>query len=179
MLTIAPPDAAEARANATFEALIWSISRPGEVRDMGAAGFAPVMEALLDLECTAYADSPEALDAIVATGAEATGDVPSADHVFVGNADNLPRVLASARRGSSLYPDDGATIIIMSAIGEGQRLRLTGPGIPGSREVCLSLPSQVWGIRETLCLYPEGFDLFIVDGPRVVGIPRSTQVEVL
>jgi alpha-D-ribose 1-methylphosphonate 5-triphosphate synthase subunit PhnH len=34
-------------------------------------------------------------------------------------------------------------------------------------------------MREQLCAYPEGFDLLLVDGRSVIGIPRSTQIEVL
>ena len=41
MLTVAPPDAAEARCNATFEALMWSMARPGDVRELPEAGMAP------------------------------------------------------------------------------------------------------------------------------------------
>ena len=61
----------------------------------------------------------------------------------------------------------------------GQRLRLSGPGIEGTREVTLDLAPQFWAERERLCAYPAGFDLVLVDDRAVIAIPRSTKVEVL
>lgn len=179
MLTIASPDLPEVRANATFEAMMWSIARPGEVRRMADAGFAPIVEALLDLECVAYADEAGTARLIGETGAELTDDIGAADHVFIaGLSDGLERI-AAINCGSDLYPDDGATLVVAAAIGRGGRLRLAGPGIDGTREIAVALPSAFWALRDRLCAYPRGFDLFVVDGRDVVGIPRSTLVEVL
>ena len=65
------------------------------------------------------------------------------------------------------------------AHGSGQRLRLTGPGIDGSRDMAVALPAAFWALRQQLCAYPGGFGLLLVDGRSVIGIPRSTQIEVL
>ena len=59
------------------------------------------------------------------------------------------------------------------------RMRFTGPGIDGARDMMIALPPEFWAMRERLCAYPEGFDLLLVDGRAVIGIPRSTQIEVL
>ena len=178
MLTVAPPDLEEARSNATFEALMWSMARPGEQRELAEPGLAPIIEAFLDLECTAYADDAELAGLIARTGAERVEALADADHVFLAQLDGLAE-LEALNCGSALYPDDGATLVVTAAIGQGQRLRLSGPGIEGTREIALGLPAAFWALRQKLCAYPQGFELFVVDGRAVIGIPRSTQVEVL
>lgn len=178
MLTVASADRAETHSNATFEALMWSMARPGETRHMPEAGMAPIVEALIDLECTVFADSPELGTRIVATGAELTDRLEAADHVFLDKLDAGDRRLMVLNCGSALYPDEGATLAAPTAH-RGQRVRLTGPGIEGEREVALDVSAEFWALRAQLCAYPEGFDLLLVDGQAVIAIPRSTQVEVL
>ena len=178
MLTVAAPDAAEARCNATFEALMWSMARPGDVRELPEAGMAQIVEALIDRECVAYADSADLGQKIADSGAR-LGEPADADHLFLDSLDGASETLAAIRCGSALYPDDGATLVAQVAHGAGQRLRLTGPGIDGARDMAIALPPAFWALREQLCAYPEGFDLLLVDGRSVIGIPRSTQIEVL
>ncbi|MFD2649638.1 phosphonate C-P lyase system protein PhnH [Devosia albogilva] len=179
MLTVAPPDTIELRANATFEALMWALSRPGDSRDMPEAGLAAIIETLVDLECTVFADDPALLARIAATGALLTDDISQADHVFLTSLDGAEARVAGLRCGSALYPDDGATLIAECRHGAGQRVRLSGPGIDGASEMSLGVSPGFWAMRAALCAYPEGFDMFLVDGTSVIGIPRSTTVEVL
>lgn len=179
MLTVAPPDAAEARCNATFEALMWSMARPGEVRELPEPGLAPIIEALIDRECAAYTDSTPLASMIAGTGAVLAVDLAMADHLFLDELTDTGGELTAIRCGSALYPDDGATLVAQVAHGTGQRLRFTGPGIDGFSDMMIALPSKFWAMRARLCAYPEGFDLLLVDGRAVIGIPRSTQVEVL
>jgi alpha-D-ribose 1-methylphosphonate 5-triphosphate synthase subunit PhnH len=179
MLTVSPPDALEARSNATFEALMWSMSRPGEPREMPEPGFLPIVEAMIDLECVAFADTAEVTRAIAVSGAELTADVALADHVFIEKVESGMSSVAHLRCGSALYPDDGATLVVKAGIGDGTQLRLSGPGIEATRDIAVALSPEFWAARQALCLYPQGFDLFVVDGRAVIGIPRSTEVEVL
>ena len=178
MLTVAPPDAVELRSNATFEALMWALSRPGDIRTLPDAGFDAIAETLVDLECSAYADTPAMRERIVASGAMQADRIGDADHVFITALEDASQQLAEINCGTALYPDDGATLIVAAAH-RGQRLRLSGPGIKDATEIALDLPSGFWAMRDLLCLYPEGFDIFCVDGDKVIGIPRSTKVEVL
>lgn len=179
MLTVAPPDALELRANATFEALMWALARPGRNRDMPEAGLAAIAESLVDLECTVFADDPALIGRIAATGALVTDDLSDADHVFLSSLGGIEARLSTIRRGSALYPDDGATLVAGVRHGVGQTVRLAGPGVDGAVELALGIPASFWAMRAMLCAYPEGFDMLLVDGRSVIGIPRSTQVEVL
>lgn len=178
MLTIAAPDAAEARCNATFEALMWTMVRPGETRQMPDAGLAPIIEALIDRECVVHTDSESLARNIAETGAE-LGGLAASDHLFFEKLSGPSDALAAIRCGSALYPDDGATLVAQVAHGSGQAVRLTGPGIDGHRDVAVALPAAFWAQRAELCLYPEGFDIVLVDGASLLSIPRSTTVEVL
>ncbi len=176
MLTVAPPDAIELRANATFEALMWALSRPGDIRTLPKPGFDAIAETLVDLECSAYADTPVMRERIVASGAKLADRIGSADHVFLSSLDDAE--IAQINCGTALYPDDGATLVAAVAH-SGQGVRLSGPGIKDKTEIALAVSPGFWAMRDRLCLYPEGFDIFLVDGDKVVGIPRSTKVEVL
>ncbi|MDB5537670.1 MAG: phnH [Devosia sp.] len=179
MLTVAPPDAVELRANATFEALMWALARPGHGREMPEAGLAAIVDTLVDLECVVLADQPGLQADVAATGALLTDDIAKADHVFLSSLEGVEARLAELRCGSALYPDDGATLVATAQHGRGQRVRLSGPGIDGTLETALGIAPAFWAMRTSLCAYPEGFDMLVVDGRSVVGIPRSTQVEVL
>lgn len=179
MLTIAAPDAAEQRCNATFEALLWAMARPGEPRMLPTTGLAGVVETLVDIECTVFAQDQVLRAYAAETGARTDDDPANADHVFLESLDAPEALLARIACGSALYPDDGATVVANAPHGRGHRLRLTGPGIEGVRELTLGVAPAFWKLRDQLCAYPEGFDLLLVDGMAVIGIPRSTKVEVL
>ncbi|WP_299046893.1 phosphonate C-P lyase system protein PhnH [uncultured Tateyamaria sp.] len=169
---------AEARDNAAFDALLWSLSRPGLPRTLPEPGEASIIAALLDRECRVHAADPLLIPEIMRTGAELV-DIEHADHVFFGTM-TAREPLAQIATGSDLYPDGGATIILRARFGFGHTLRLTGPGVDGSATVQVGgLPDGFWAVRMSRLRYPMGFDLFLLDGDQVIGVPRSTTVEVL
>lgn len=179
MLTIAAPDAAELRCNASFQALMWAMARPGTPHDLPEPGLAGVVETLIDLECTVHAADAALRARIAATGATLTDTLAQADHVFLPSLEGALHELADLRCGSDLYPDDGATLVVAAPHHGGDRLRLSGPGIEGSTHAAPSVPRDFWALRDGLCVYPRGFELLLVDGAAVIAVPRSTRVEVL
>lgn len=178
MLATPAPSSAETRDNAAFDTLLWALSRPGLPRDLPEPREGSIITALLDRECLVYSADPLLLPEIMRTGAE-LADIDQADHVFLGAmASSDP--LAEISIGSDFYPDDGATLIVRANIGSGNAVRLTGPGIEDAVTVQLGgLPDGFWKARAARLRYPMGFDLFFVDGARVVGVPRSTKIEEL
>ncbi len=174
------PDAFEARTNATFEALMWALSRPGTVQTLPAPGMKGLVEALVDRECKVFCDDADLSDFVAFTGA-ALMPAAAADHAFMGldRAEGLKN-LEQIPVGSALYPDDGATVVAFARFGEGQKLRLTGPGIEISVEITLGgLVPGLWALRAARSRYPAGFDMFFICGTSVIGLPRSTLIEVL
>ena len=58
-------------------------------------------------------------------------------------------------------------------------LRLSGPGIAGTAQLAVGgVDPAFWPLRARAA-YPLGWDLFLVGEGEVVGIPRSTLVEVI
>ncbi len=172
------PSAAEVRDNAAFDALLWALSRPGLPRRLPDAGEASLIAALLDRECRVHAAEPRLLPEIMRTGAE-IADIGRADHIFLGTLTSS-EPLAEIAVGSDLYPDGGATVVLRAQLGAGPAVRLSGPGVDGDLVVQLGgLPGGFWAARAARARYPMGFDLFLLDGAEVLGIPRSTDVEVL
>ncbi len=168
----------EAQANAAFDALLWALSRPGQIRALPTQGEASLIAALIDRECKVFCADPLLMPAVLRTGAEIS-EADRADHLFLGDARDLS-ALEKLRLGSDLYPDEGATVILRARLGEGQALRLTGPGIDGAETLKVSgVPDGLWQRRADLIRYPMGFELILLDGDRLAALPRSTQVEVL
>ncbi|MDP3338755.1 phosphonate C-P lyase system protein PhnH [Frigidibacter sp.] len=174
------PDAFEIRTNATFEALMLALSRPGSAHSLPAPGMAGLAETLLDRECQVFCDDP-ALAEICAGFGAALVPAARADHLFLSlDTPEGLALLEQAPVGSALYPDAGATVIASARLGAGQRLRLTGPGIETFTDIELGdLAPGLWPLRAARCRYPAGFDLFLICEGRVIGLPRSTTIEVL
>jgi len=171
------PSAFESRCNATYEALMWALSRPGLPRVMPASGHAAIVDALIDRECAVFCAAPELAQHAARTGAALVGPA-AADHVFLDHMSNA-KLLRDLRLGSDLHPEDGATLVVNAALGTGQRLRLTGPGIDGRTDIRVGgLPDDFWQMRARVMRYPTGFEMFLTDGADVLALPRSTQVEV-
>lgn len=178
MLTVPTASVEETRGNETFDALLWALSRPGMPRDIAPDAEAAIIDALIDRECKVYCADPVMMPLILKTGA-LLADVCTADHAFLGKLVDI-NVMDHLKAGSDLYPDDGATIVVKAQIGTGERLRLSGPGIDGSLEINIDgLPQGFWAKRADCLRYPMGFDIFLIDAGRVIGLPRSTQIEVL
>ncbi len=172
------PSDFETRCNATYTALMWAMSRPGLPRDMPQSGQAPIIETLIDRECSVYCETPELTNIARRTGA-ALIDACQADHLFFERLENAA-LLRGVRSGSDLHPEDGATLVLGADFGQGQNLRLSGPGVDGAVDVVIGgVPTDLWAIRDQTMRYPMGFDIFLVDGAQIIGLPRSVNVEVL
>lgn len=173
---------AEARARESYLVLMHALSFPGRPQTIVAAqagdAFALLAEALLDLETTAFAPDA-ALDDVLARTGTRRADLAGADYAFFPVlTDEHAASLALAKTGTLLLPDTSATLFIGCQFGGSQAWRWTGPGIDGAITVRLSgLPDAFWRQREKAVSYPLGWDVFLVDGRQVIGLPRSTRVE--
>lgn len=172
------PSPDEVRDNATYDALMWSLARPGTIRRLPQPGLAAILLTLVDRECRVWSDDAVLVRLAVEAGARRARP-EEADHGFMADPSAALDALAVLPTGSALYPDEGATVVVVASIGEGRLLRLAGPGIEDRAEIRLgALPDRFLALRAERCRYPAGLDLFFVDGDRVVGLPRSTSVEV-
>lgn len=176
-----PPSytASEARARETFLAMMHALSRPGTITALPAAegsALAAIGEALLDLETSFHTPDAALGERLARTGASAR-PASQADYLFFPTLDaQALEALRTVRIGSALRPDESATIIAGCAFAAGARFRWTGPGIPDERQVWLGgVHNGLWPMRAT-ARYPLGWDIFFVEGARVMGLPRTTQI---
>ncbi|MBO0878515.1 MAG: phosphonate C-P lyase system protein PhnH [Pseudonocardia sp.] len=85
-------------------------------------------------------------------------------------------------RGSAEAPERGALVSVsVAGVDGGSRCwRLTGPGVPGTREVApAGVPDGLVAARaDAVARFPAGIDVLLV-GPdgRMLGLPRSTRVD--
>lgn len=178
MTALPRPSAAEARDIAAYDALMWALARPGTVRFLPEPGAACLASALLDRECAVYCADAALGATIAATGAVRV-DLEAADHAFLGPLTDAA-TLARLPCGSDLHPEGGATAIIDVRIGDGPTLRLSGPGIEDDLTVEIGgLPAGIWRVRAQAARYPMGFEMILIDRDRILGLPRTTCVEVL
>jgi alpha-D-ribose 1-methylphosphonate 5-triphosphate synthase subunit PhnH len=175
------PTADDSRTNATFEEMMWALSRPGIIRTLPAGGLAAMAESLIDRECSFHVeDDVEFEQALKRSGARAVS-LSEADYVFtvIDTQDKVSRH-AVLRTGTLAYPDEAATLFAPARFGFGQGLYLTGPGIKDSVTISVDgIDSSFWQMRERAIRYPLGFDVYLVDGDSIIGLPRSTKIEVL
>ncbi len=180
---------AELREHGTFEALMWALSRPGQVREFGvrngdATGLETVAEALLDLEVSYFSGAAALETSLARTGAQARA-INQAEYVFCTHLelDSLEQI-EHASIGTLVYPDQSATIVIACAFGSGLNLKLTGPGIQSETGVrVLGVPEEFFALRYQVSSYPLGWDVLLVEkqpnlSARVIGLPRTTRIGV-
>lgn len=180
LIAIEPPH--EAAARNSFAGLLQSLSLPGSIQRLSPGDpMMRVAEALLDEE-TSFASLDEPwVDRLLVTGAR-VAPLDQAAYVFALEvptpANDLVNELCI---GTLEFPDLGATLITSTDFTSGPRLRLSGPGVPAAGvSVRLGgVPLSFWRARRDRIQYPLGFDCFFVSRERVVGIPRSTVVEVI
>jgi len=188
-----PPQstASETVARETFQALLSALSNPGHIFTLPGVARATRQScyqigiALLDLETSFFTPDLSLAEALQRSGASALAASSAAylffpdEAAFIGSAaEETFLSIEQASVGTIVDPDEGATVIVGCGLGLGQTLRLYGPGIQQAIEVRIDrLPVEFWQLRTAKINYPLGIDLFLVDGGQVVGLPRTTMIE--
>ncbi|MEZ4617500.1 MAG: phosphonate C-P lyase system protein PhnH [Caldilineaceae bacterium] len=189
--------AAETTTRETFQALMWALSYPGKSYGLPLAHsvqddhrqtsqplqpFVAIAQTLLDLEVSYFTPVSD-LDPYLTQTLAQPATVDKADYHFYPYRNFLDdpahlQFVAEAKFGTLLYPDQSATVILACRIGSGQRLCLSGPGIHTTTELMVDgIPAAFWSLRAARIYYPLGIDLLLVDGPQIVGMPRTTVIE--
>lgn len=84
-------------------------------------------------------------------------------------------------QGSDEYPDRSTTVIVqVPGLEQGGGWRLRGPGINGERRIGIAGLGASWPtqIARNHARFPCGVDLLFTAGDALMGLPRTTQVEV-
>lgn len=174
------PTATDCRTNAAFEVMMWALSRPGSIGTLPGDGMLTAAECLLDNECTFHVqDDAPFQKALIQSGARC-GPMSDVDYIFGDfNTSAKVQTLRTVRTGTLQYPDNSATLFVSAFFGSGTHLRLTGPGVADHITLAVDgVDPSFWSVRDDIIRYPLGFDVYLVDGDQVVGLPRSTKIEV-
>lgn len=171
----------EARTHATFTALMWALSYPGQRQELPEhhrGVLFTIGAALVDLE-TSYHTPDATLDQQLALLGARRSPPREAAYQFYPrvDADSLDSI-ARAPVGTYMYPDRAAMLVLGCTLGAGTRLRLSGPGIARAAAMLVGdIPEAFWSLRKR-AQYPLGWDVVLVDGRALIGLPRTTVVEV-
>ncbi len=184
-----------------FRSLLEALSHPGTICDIASdnASPTPLMPAttalcltLLDFESRVWlqpecpaSNADSALHRYLRfhCGCPIDADSRTAHFAIVHDAQALPS-LNTFHPGDTEFPDRSTTVIIQvnNLVNDAtaqSAVRLRGPGIRTTASLaCVGLPSRFWQEwRENTEQFPLGIDVILVDGKRVVGIPRTVQLE--
>lgn len=170
----------EAHARQTFLGLMWALSYPGRVYTLPTTNpYQTLADTLLDLETSFFSPDDELSPYLARTGARALPPNRAAYHFYPVLDEHLLSIVEQAAVGTMLFPDEGATLIIGAQLGTGIMFRLQGPGVPPGavQNVRIAgIPQTFWQLRTTANHYPLGWDIYLIDGAQVLGLPRTTHM---
>ncbi|QGZ63942.1 phosphonate C-P lyase system protein PhnH [Paraburkholderia acidisoli] len=154
---------------------------PAPENRAGLAAFAALL-ALADYATPVWLAQPDAALAAALrfhAGAPLAPAPHAAAFAYVHDAHTLPP-LDAFTSGSPESPELSATVFVrVDALTGGAPLTLRGPGIATTRSVApAGLPERFWRERAALApLFPCGIDFYLVCGDSLMGLPRTTFVE--
>jgi alpha-D-ribose 1-methylphosphonate 5-triphosphate synthase subunit PhnH len=191
-------------AQGVFRAVLDALARPGRLRGVGSR-LAPSADASVAARATllALADAttsvwlqsalPEVASALrFHTGApllSGEAELANAQFALLTDPTRCP-ALERFAFGTAESPEHAATLIVDvptlraghdgHGSADGLRLRLRGPGIATHSDVTVGgLDAAFWQARAALApRFPAGLDLLVTAGETVLGLPRTTHVEI-
>jgi alpha-D-ribose 1-methylphosphonate 5-triphosphate synthase subunit PhnH len=187
-----------------FRTLLDALSRPGKIGTIDnvlpasrsdarnnlpharadLAAFAALL-ALCDYSTPVWLSQPDAVLGSALrfhTGAPLVDEPQDAAFAYVHDASTLPP-LTSFALGAAETPEQSVTLLVrvdsLNSSTGGTPVTLRGPGIEDTHTIAPSgLPARFWRERAELApLFPCGIDCYLVCGDVLIGLPRTTRVE--
>jgi alpha-D-ribose 1-methylphosphonate 5-triphosphate synthase subunit PhnH len=174
-----------------FRAVLDAMARPGRLArvDVALAPPAPldpataaVVLALADYDAPVWLDEAAGTDAVAGflrfhCGCPLAAEPAQAAFALCVEAPSLARF----NPGSDEFPEGSTTVVIQVAdLAANGPLTLRGPGIERAHRIAVAgLPDDFWAERDAAnASFPRGVDVILACGRHVVGLPRTTRVEV-
>ena len=107
--TLLLPTVEDMRTNATFDALMWALARPGRVQPLPFPGLLALAESLLDRECSFFCSDERLKADIARTGANAVA-LPQAEYVFASIGDRAEVSAAAGCRTACFTAATGSIV---------------------------------------------------------------------
>lgn len=163
-----------------YRKLLHATSYPGEVEELGEPAWLSLLATLCD-DAVTLADPGELIEERAREFLRArTCEANTADFVLL-DARPTPGAKFMPRLGDLENPEFGATLVLVGeCVGEGPlRLRLSGPGVEGERDLAVTGFHPAWFKRrdDWAATFPLGVDVFLCDGQRMAALPRTTIVK--
>ncbi len=179
----------ESRSQQSFTAIMWALSRPGEVQfftglETDQTGLETLAETVLDLETSFFTPDTALCSKLKKTGAHCETANQAAYQFYPSLESDQLFLLESAPIGTLVNPDHSATVVIACGFGAGIKLELSGAGIQDKTKLEIAgLPLAFFQLRNRIVSFPLGWDLLLVaqdnTNCKLVGIPRSTKLEIV
>ncbi|MDZ4210748.1 MAG: phosphonate C-P lyase system protein PhnH [Methylotenera sp.] len=160
-----------------FRQIMNAFARPGVIETLEAEALLLTLATLLD-GATTLADFDGMLSEHDLARLEVGAATAEQARFVLTNGEVAPAFMPSL--GTLESPDMGATIILkIQAIGSGNRLKLTGPGVDGACEVAVNglHPAWIAAHQEWNSAFPLGVDMLLVAEHQVMALPRTTRIE--
>jgi len=182
------------QSQGAFRAVLAALAEPGLARDIGVGGVeapaglepatAVALLTLADYETPIWLpaglrDGPAGAWLRFHCGAAIVAEPGRAAFAVLDGTAAAPK-LSAFNAGDDAFPDRSTTVFVQcAALDGGQAVTLAGPGIKGRRGIApAGLRAGFWEeVAGNAALYPLGVDLVLIHGARLLGLPRSTQVE--
>jgi alpha-D-ribose 1-methylphosphonate 5-triphosphate synthase subunit PhnH len=162
-----------------FRRLLDCFAYPGRIASSGDndhEALITVLATLLDGE-TSLADPHNLIAAADWPKLQARPDAADSAAFVVADGTRAPDF--TPQLGTLESPERGATVVLaVTALGTGQRLRLSGPGIDGDNALAVSglHPGWIDARADWVTAFPLGVDLILCDGARFAALPRTTHI---
>ena len=174
-----------------FRCMLEAMGRPGTAVPLPAhveapprmnPGIAIVALTLLDAEVSVWLDRSLNQDDVrcylgLLTGVNFTSYKSQAGFALIADPASMPP-LATFSAGTALAPEASTTLVLsVESLSTGPEISLRGPGIRNASKIAPSgLPNGFWpDWDQNTRHFPSGADLFLTDGKRLVGIPRTVR----
>ncbi|MEA2115765.1 MAG: phosphonate C-P lyase system protein PhnH [Thermodesulfobacteriota bacterium] len=166
-----------------FRNCLEALARPGcffQVTPFFDSGLMALAVMLLYSEVCFYQQAVGDWNMIRALTGSTLSRAETADYLFIDAPSK--EALMAARPGEQHNPEFSATCICRCTdLATGTPVTLSGPGIDGvKRTVLPASPDFIHLLAQKNLHFPLGVDLFFIsDNNRILGLPRSTRVELL
>lgn len=161
-----------------------ALARPGKqqiITPLFGSGLLAMASVLLYAEVTYCYQGDLDFHLIKAVCGAKSAPAAEADYLFFDTPD--PDFLFHSKTGTAENPEFSATLVFGYSTAESDNIdvNLSGPGINGRYETSLPIDKLfVDTLKEKNQSFPMGIDLFIIGEDNIlIGLPRTTQIEVL
>lgn len=165
-----------------FKSMMNALSMPGKVEKISSlfeSSFLAIANTLLYSEVSFYYKGKEEFELIKAITNPKDEKANEADYIFCDELNE--HLFNKGKIGTSKDPEFSATFIFKCKDFNGLKIKLTGPGIDGMKEVELPIDeSFVDSFNEKNSYYPLGNEVFFLnENSEIIAISRTTKMEVI